>query len=148
MKRYPALFLAALMTLCESAPLVPVATAVATSILFTPTSSQALPRGRVVVRPAVRPVYHPVARATTVRGVARRTTRRVARRHMWALPGAYAPYRWGAYTYFLCAGVYYYPYMYGGRTVYVEVDVDSSGKPLPPPSASQVSVDIDIDIDD
>lgn len=81
------------------------------------------------------------------RGVARRTSRRVTRRHLYGLPGGYRPYRWGAYNYYRVGSLFYYPYMYQGRTVYIEINVDSGGNPLPPPPASQALVEIDIDID-
>jgi hypothetical protein len=78
------------------------------------------------------------------RRVARRTSRRVTRRHMYALPIGYATYRWGAYNYYRVGGLFYYPYMYQGRTVYVEINIDGSGHPLPPPPASEIDIDINI----
>lgn len=92
----------------------------ALGVILAPTSSEALP-------------VHRVARRTS-----RRTTRRVARRHMYALPVGAAAFSWGAYNYYRYNNMYYYPYMYGGRTVYVEVDIDARGYPLPPPNPSEV----------
>lgn len=76
--------------------------------------------------------------ALPARRVARRTTRRVVRRHMYALPVGAAAFSWGAYSYYRYNNMYYYPYMYSGRTVYIEVDIDSRGYPLPPPHPSEV----------
>ncbi len=116
-------------------PIMPAAALmVAGAVALAPANLQALPRG---------PVYRAPVRGTA-RRTARRTTRRVTRRHYWALPGPYTPFRWGAYNYYRCGGIFYYPYMFGGRTVYVEVNVDSSGNPLPPPPPDQVAIDIDI----
>lgn len=82
---------------------------------------------------------HRVARRT-----ARRTTRRVVRRHMFFMPAAAAAVTFGPYRYYRYGGIYYYPYMIGGRTTYIEIDVDTSGNPMAPPPASQVEVEIEI----
>ena len=82
---------------------------------------------------------HGVARRTS-----RRTTRRVVRRHMFLLPGGATPFVFGPYRYYRVGGIYYYPYMMGGRTVYVEIDVDVSGNPMAPPPASQVQYEINL----
>ena len=129
MKRISTLFLAALMTLGESLPVMPGAAMAVSTLVFVPASLQALP------------YYHPVSRSTT-----KTASRHKARRHVWSRPGASFP--WEGFTYYRSGGVYYHPYLYGGRTIYVEVDVDAKGKPLPPPSPSQVSIDINIGIDD
>ena len=94
---------------------------------------------------AIYPYYvdRGVARRTT-RRTARRTTRRVVRRHYWGMPAGAVAFRWGGYRYFHAGGLYYYPYMFSGRTVYVQVTVDSGGHPLPPPPPSQVAVEINI----
>jgi hypothetical protein len=60
---------------------------------------------------------------------------------MWALPAGAAAFRWGAYSNYRAGGRYNYPYMMGGRTVYVQIDVDSSGNPLPPPPPSEIDID-------
>jgi hypothetical protein len=62
---------------------------------------------------------------------------RVARRHMYALPGGYRWITCGAYRYAFAGGIYYYPYMMSGRTVYIEIDVQN-GRPMAPPPPSQV----------
>lgn len=80
----------------------------------------------------------------TVRRTTRRTTRRVARRHLFLMPAGAVAVSYGAYRYFHHGGIYYYPYMIGGRTTYVEVDVDVSGKPLAPPPAAEVEVEINL----
>lgn len=78
------------------------------------------------------------------RRTSRRTSRRVTRRrHFFGMPPGAAPFMYGGYRYFVAGGLYYYPYMLGGRTVYVQVDV-SGGRPLPPPPPSQVRVEIDL----
>lgn len=84
------------------------------------------------------PVERQVDRGV-VRRTVRRTTRRVVRRHMiYGLPYGYRPYAWGGYSYYVAGSSYYYPYMYGGRTVYVIVEVDSYGRPLPPPAIDEI----------
>lgn len=78
------------------------------------------------------------------RRTSRRTSRRVTRRrHFFGMPPGAAPFLYGGYRYFVAGGLYYYPYMFGGRTIYVQVDV-TNGHPLPPPPPSQVSVEIDL----
>lgn len=89
--------------------------------------------------PAERSVDRQVARRT-----ARRTSRRVTRRHLYGLPAGYRSYYWGGHSYYLAGGVYYYPYFYGGRTVYVEIEVDSSGRPYPPPAASEIDFNVSV----
>ncbi len=81
--------------------------------------------------------------ALPARRVARRTTRRVVRRHMYGLPAGSALYPYGRYRYYRCGGLYYYPYMIGGRTTYIQIDVNTNGQPLPPPPASQMEMEID-----
>lgn len=79
-----------------------------------------------------------------VRRTSRRTTRRVVRRHLFLMPAGAVAVTHRAYRYFHHGGIYYYPYMIGGRTTYVEVDVDVSGKPLAPPPAAEVEVEINL----
>ena len=45
----------------------------------------------------------------------------------------------GAYRYCFYKGLYYYPYMYGGRTVYIQVDYNS-----PPPPSDQVIINVEV----
>lgn len=80
----------------------------------------------------------------TARRTSRRTTRRVVRRHLYLMPASAVAVTYGRYRYFHHGGLYYYPYMIGGRTTYVEVDVDVSGKPLAPPPAAEVEVEINL----
>jgi hypothetical protein len=97
------------------------------------------PRG-TTVRHASGPARRPaVAPASAVRGTARRTTRRVARRRIYTLPAGYRAVTRGAYRYYFYSGIYYYPYLISGKTVYVEVDVDASGNPQNPPPASEIT---------
>ena len=117
-----------LMAAAELAPPAVKSATVITTVLLSLSSTpeaQALP-------------VHSVARRTV-----RRTTRRVVRRHMFGLPAGAALFPFGAYRYYRYAGLYYYPYMIGGRTTYIQVDVDAGGNPLPPPPASQVETEID-----
>jgi hypothetical protein len=55
------------------------------------------------------------------------------------LPAGAAPYRYGGYNYYRAGGRYYYPYVHGGRTVYVNVDAPN-GRPGPPPPAGSIDV--------
>lgn len=87
---------------------------------------------------------HPYGQNRRVsRRTSRRTSRRVTRRHLYGIPAGARPFMYGGFRYYHVGGLYYYPYMLGGRTVYVQVDV-SGGRPLPPPPPSQVSVEIDL----
>lgn len=63
---------------------------------------------------------------------------------MYAMPAGYRVVPYGRYKYYYQGGIYYYPYMFGGRTVYVQVDVNASGQPLPPPPPSQIQVEINL----
>jgi hypothetical protein len=36
---------------------------------------------------------------------------------------------------------FYYPYVYGGRTVYIDINVQD-GNPEPPPAADSVDLDV------
>ncbi|MFT5041984.1 MAG: hypothetical protein ACI8TX_002964 [Hyphomicrobiaceae bacterium] len=56
-------------------------------------------------------------------------------------------YRWvtsGRYRYCFYGGRYYYPYMYGGKTVYIQVNVSSSNPT--PPSSTQVIVIVIVNV--
>ena len=55
------------------------------------------------------------------------------------MPVGARPVMFGPYRYYSYGGAYYYPYLSGGRTVYVEVDVNS-----PPPPANEVMIDIGV----
>ncbi len=66
------------------------------------------------------------------------SARQISRRHFYTLPAGYRPVTYGAYRYYYVGGLYYYPYMDAGTTVYINVDVDASGNPIPPPPASAV----------
>ena len=57
-----------------------------------------------------------------------RQTSRARRRYYWGMPPGCRAVRVGAHMYYHAHGVYYYPYYYGGRQVYVEVNVNG---PLP-----------------
>lgn len=122
----PVMGLVAAADIGPSAITTAVAVTTAAVTLSTAPEAQALP-------------VHRVARRT-----ARRTTRRVVRRHMFVLPATAMAVTFGPYRYYRCGGIYYYPYMIGGRTTYIEIDVDTSGNPMAPPPASQVEVEIDI----
>ena len=68
----------------------------------------------------------------------KQSARQISRRHFYTLPSGYRWVTRGAYRYCYYQNRYYYPYMHGGQTVYIEVDVDSDGEPLPPPPAEEV----------
>ncbi len=84
-----------------------------------------------------------IARNTrqATRQVSRNTyqsARQISRRHFYTLPAGYRAITYGTYRYYYVGGLYYYPYMDAGNTVYINIDVDASGNPLPPPPASAV----------
>lgn len=126
--RFTALACAGMFLMSELVPTVGTALVTATAVLTLTIApqAQALP-------------VHGVARRTS-----RRTTRRVVRRHLFVMPATAAMVSHGAYRYFHHGGIYYYPYMIGGRTTYVEIDIDVNGKPLPPPPASEVEIEINL----
>jgi len=73
-----------------------------------------------------------------------RQVSRVRRRGCYALPHGAALFTYGGFRYYRVGARYYYPYMYGGRTVYIDIDVNG-GHPLPPPAAGSIDIDIDFD---
>lgn len=115
MKRIIVLCMTALVTLGECLPVV--ATVTAAAVVLAPTMSEALP----VHRRAARQTY------------------RARRRACYGLPMGAAPFAYGGYRYYRVGGAYYYPYMYGGRTVYVDVDV-YGGYPAPPPPIGSIDL--------
>jgi hypothetical protein len=70
-----------------------------------------------------------------------RQTSRARRRGCYALPHGAATFAYGGFRYYRVGPRYYYPYMYGGRTVYIEIDV-VGGYPAPPPAAGSIDIDI------
>ena len=128
MKKILTLSLAALMTIGEALPVLIVA-AVATATLA-PVESQALPRDRAAGRQ--------VARGSRQTG---RQVSRARRRGYYGLPGGAVPFVHGGFRYYRVGGRYLYPYMYGGRTVYIDIDVNG-GYPAPPPPVGSIDIDI------
>lgn len=97
------------------------------------TDSQALPRDRAAGRQAAR--------------ASRQTGRQVSRsrwRGCHVLPHGAVAFRYASFTYYRVGPRFYYPYIYGGRTVYIDIDV-KNGNPVPPPAAGSIDIDIDID---
>jgi hypothetical protein len=72
-----------------------------------------------------------------------RQSGRQASRARWTgsyvLPPGATPFLSAGFRFFRAGGVYYYPYVYGGRVVYVHVAVEN-GHPVPPPPASKVEI--------
>lgn len=68
-----------------------------------------------------------------------RQTSRARRRAYVGLPVGCVPYAHGGYRYYRAGGVYYYPYMHQGRTVYINIDV-VKGQPAPPPPATSIDI--------
>lgn len=62
-------------------------------------------------------------------------------RGCYALPRGAVVVPYGAYRYYRVGTAWYYPYMYAGRTVYIDVQV-VNGKPQPPPPANSIDIDI------
>lgn len=111
-------------------PLLPAAAGIATVSLLTG-KAQALPIDRAIGRQG--------ARASRQTG---RQVSRARRRGVYSLPAGYRPYSYGSYNYYFAGGRYYYPYMYGGRTVYINIEVSASGNPGPPPAPGSIDIDI------
>lgn len=76
-----------------------------------------------------------------------RTTGRVVSRSRfrgcYVLPRGAVVFPFGGYRYYRVGPRFYYPYMYGGRTVYIDINV-VAGNPAPPPPAGSIDIDIDI----
>ncbi len=128
MKRIFTLFVACLMTISEALPVLTAATV--SMIILSPTSSQALPVDRARGRQG--------ARDSRQDG---RQTSRARRRGCYALPGGARPFAYGGYHYYRVGPRFYYPYMYMGRTVYIDINV-SAGNPMPPPPIGSIDIDI------
>lgn len=128
MKKIITLSLAVLMAASEALPILTVA-AVTTAVLA-PGESQALPVDRMAGRQG--------ARASRQTG---RQVSRARRRGCYALPHGAVAFRYGGYSYYRVGARYYYPYMYMGRTVYIDIDV-SGGYPAPPPPVGSIDIDI------
>ncbi len=128
MKRFLTLSLAALMMLGEMFPVIATITAVAA--ILAPAPSHALPIDRRMGRQG--------ARNSRQNG---RQTSRARRRGFYGLPGGAVAFSYGGFRYFRVGPRYYYPYMYGGRTVYIDIDVNG-GYPAPPPAAGSIDIDI------
>ncbi len=62
-------------------------------------------------------------------------------RGCYALPRGAVIFSYGGYRYYRVGPRFYYPYMYGGRTVYIDINV-SGGNPVPPPPAASIDIDI------
>jgi hypothetical protein len=115
MKRILVLCMTAVMTLGEFIPVA--ATATIAAVVLAPTETQALP----VHRRAARQAYRARCRA------------------YYGLPVGAVPFVYGGYRYYRVGGAYYYPYMYGGRTVYVDVGV-YGGYPVAPPPIGSIDI--------
>jgi hypothetical protein len=88
----------------------------------------------------------PVDRAQGRQGArdSRQTGRQNSRarfRGCYAMPHGAVAFRYGGYSYYRVGTRYYYPYMYSGRTVYIDIQV-SGGHPLPPPPVGSIDIDI------
>jgi hypothetical protein len=51
---------------------------------------------------------------------------------MYGLPAGHAVRTYGASRYYYCSGVYYYPYIINGQTVYVMASVVNGVPTIPP----------------
>lgn len=128
MKKIFTLSLAALMIASEAFPVLTVIAV--TMAALVPAESQALPVDRARGRAGARD-----SRQTG------RQISRARRRGCYALPRGAAPFVFGGYRYYRVGPRFYYPYMYGGRTVYIDINV-SGGNPAPPPPAGSIDIDI------
>ena len=117
--------------LMVAAELVPAAGIVAAgAVVMSPSSSLALPVDRMAGRQG--------ARASRQQG---RQNSRARWRGCYGLPVGAAAFAYGGYRYYRVGARYYYPYMYGGKTVYIDIDV-VNGKPVPPPAAGSIDITI------
>jgi hypothetical protein len=98
--------------------------------LGTAPPAEALPRDRMAGRQA--------ARASRQTG---RQVSRARRRGYYGLPPGAAPFYYRGYRYYRVGPRFYYPYVYGGRTVYIDINVDD-GNPEPPPSGDSIDIDV------
>ena len=115
----------------------------ATAAVFTSTrEAEALPVDRMYGRQSARFSRQAGRRGAQYSRQTGRQVSRARRRGYYALPVGYRPVTYGRYNYYFAGGRYYYPYMYGGRTVYVTVNVDASGNPGPPPPPGLIDIDI------
>jgi hypothetical protein len=128
MKKILVLSLTALMTLSEALPTLSIA--LVTVAALTPSESQALPVDRMAGRQG--------ARNSRQQG---RQTSRARRRGCYGLPGGALPFAYGGYRYYRVGPRFYYPYMYMGRTVYIDINVNG-GYPAPPPPIGSIDIDI------
>ena len=139
MKKFITLSVAALMTVSEALPALTVVAAAATALA--PVESHALPRDRAAGRQGGRDSRQSGRQGAQDSRQAGRQTSRARRRGYYGLPGGAVPFAYGGYRYYRAGGRYYYPYMYGGRTVYIDIDVNG-GYPAPPPPAGSIDIDI------
>ena len=68
-----------------------------------------------------------------------RQASRARRRAYWGLPPRAAPFYYRGYRYYRVGPRFYYPYVYGGRTVYIDIDAQG-GNPAAPPAAGSVEI--------
>lgn len=127
--------LAGVIAVGETAPLMAPASTLGAAAI-TATAFALAPRAEAL--PADRIAGRQGARDSRQQG---RQTSRARRRGCYALPPGAALYPYGAYRYYRVGPRFYYPYMYGGRTVYVDIDV-VGGYPAPPPPAGSIDIDI------
>jgi len=139
MKKFITLSLTTLMTLSEALPTLAVVAITAATVA--PVESQALPVDRAAGRQGARGSRQSGRQGAQDSRQAGRQTSRARRRGCYGLPGGAVPFRHGGYNYYRVGGRYLYPYMYGGRTVYIDIDVNG-GYPAPPPPAGSIDIDI------
>ena len=118
--------LSALLVSAEALPFL--TTAAAAVLLLSPSQVEALPIDRQVGRMQARDSRQ-----------AGRQTSRARRRGFYGLPGGAVPFAYGGYRYYRVGPSYYYPYMYGGRTVYIQINVQG-GYPAPPPPPGSIDI--------
>ncbi|WP_038159462.1 hypothetical protein [Verrucomicrobium sp. BvORR106] len=97
-------------------------------LILSPTPGQALPVDRIEGRQG--------ARSSRQDG---RQTSRARWRGTYVLPAGAAVVAVGGYRYYRVGPRYYYPYMYGGRTVYIDINV-VGGNPVPPPPVGSIEI--------
>lgn len=125
----PTLLAASIVTEALSS-LTTLSAAACAAVVFSATApvAQALPVDRAMGRQAARD-----SRQTG------RQVSRARRRGYHSCPAGAVRFAHGGFTYFRVGPRFYYPYFYGGKTVYIDIDI-VGGNPAPPPASGSIEI--------